>query len=220
MRVVVLICLLLASFCGYSETNAPPQLQQISPGVWRMGSILLNKTQKSIEFPAVVNLREGIGEYFLVHRSGKVHESVLRTDVAPYQINVAMLLLGAQGKGTNAFPESEQAGAIPGTPVRIEVAWKDGKNEKSLAAEEMIRDVSRRDSMVKGPWTYNGARQLENVFTAQETGSIVSCITDPDSVINNPRKLRDDDDNWMINTRKVPPAETPVRVIIKLERGK
>src|SRR5436190_746567 len=127
MRVVVLACVLLVSFCGYSETNAPPQ--------------------------------------------------------------------------------SEQAGAIPGTPVRIEIVWKDGKKEKSLPAEEMIRDVSRRDSMAKGPWTYNGARQFKNVFTAQETGSIVSCITDPDAVINNPRVRRDDDDNWMINTRKVPPAE-------------
>jgi len=198
-------------------TNGLPELQEVSRGVWRLGKILVNKAAKAIEFPAVVNLREGIAEYFLVHKSGKIHESVFRTDVEPYQIHVAMLLIGAQGAGTNAFPESEQAGPIPGNPVRIEIGWKEGKREKLLSAEEFVRDVSKGAAMEKGTWTYNGARQFQNVFTAQETGSIVSCITDPDTLINNPRRRRDDDDNWVSNTRKVPPDGTLVRVVIKLD---
>ena len=159
----------------------------------------------------------GLGEYFLVHVSGKLHESVLRTDIDPYQVHVAMLLLGAKGSGTNTWWDSP-TNAIPGEPVAIEVIWKDGKKEKRLRAEELILDRSKKAPMKKGSWTYNGSIQHEGMFLAQQTGSIVSAITDPEALINNPRPLREDDENWVVNTKKVPPAETLVTVRIRLEK--
>src|SRR6476660_3385606 len=115
------ISFLLCSFCcsalclnaqppsGGAETNAPSSLtnrsdttvKEISPGILQLGDVKINKRQRTVSFPAVVNLRHGAMEYLLVGSWGKVHESILRTETDPYRIHLAMLLLGAKGAGTN-----------------------------------------------------------------------------------------------------------------------
>ena len=220
---LILIALMLRSF-GEERTPATPErvetqaaapVREIGGGIWEVGRVRLNKKERTVEFPAVVNMDNGLGEYLLVHVKGKLHESVLRTDVDPYQIHLAMLLLGVKGATTNDWPESP-TGLIPGVPVSIEVIWKQGNKEKRIRAEELIRDESRKAAMTKGPWTYNGSLQLEGMFLAQQSGSIVSVITDPEALINNPRPLRENDDNWTVNTRKVPPVETLVTFRIQV----
>lgn len=219
MKVVFAMLLGASVLASPDPATSPPKpvIKELGGGIWEVGRVRLNKTERFVEFPAVVNMDNGLGEYFLVHTSGKLHESVLRTDIDPYQIHVAMLLLGAKGAGTNTWWDSP-TNSIPGEPVTIEIAWKDGKREKRLRAEELVLDVSRKSAMTKGAWTYNGSIQHEGMFLAQQTGSIVSVIADPEALINNPRPLRDDDDNWIVNTKKVAPAETLVTVRIRLEK--
>jgi hypothetical protein len=66
----------------------------------------------------------------------------------------------------------------------------------------------------RGPWVFTGSRFREDGFAAELDGSIVSLITDGDSLINNPRPGREDDDNWLIRTNGLPPLSTAVSVII------
>jgi hypothetical protein len=85
-----------------------------------------------------------------------------------------------------------------------------------VLAEEMIIDRARNSPMTKGSWIYNGSFQFENMFVAQETGSMISTIADPEALINNPRERRDDDDNWIVNSKTVPNVETLVTVAIRV----
>ena len=183
--------------------------------MFEIGKVRIQKEKRTIEFPAVVNMKEGIAEYFLVSNQGKVHESVLRTEVEPYQINVAMLLLGGKGAQTNFFLPDKPP---PGDAVNIEVSWKGRFSTKRVAAEELVFDRARKAPMSKGTWTYNGSFQFEGIFVAQEGGSIVSVIGDPEALINNPRDRREDDENWIVNTKAVPAVETSVTVTIKVPR--
>jgi hypothetical protein len=221
MKRILFGLLLCSALCSTRAEDAPapakPPINEIGGGIWQVGKVRLNKNERIAEFPAVINMDNGLAEYLLVHVNGKLHESVLRTDVDPYQIHVAMLLLGAKGAGTNQFSEAPDA-RIPGDPVTIEIVWKDGKKEKRMPAEELIRDVKKKAAMEKGVWTYNGSLQFEGVFAAQQTGSIVSAITDPEALINNPRARHDDDENWVVNTKKVPKVESLVTVRIRLEK--
>jgi hypothetical protein len=208
MRVAVAICLMCSSFSALGQ-------KEISPGVFEIGKVRVDKHKRTIEFPAVVNMREGLAEYFLVSTQGKVHESVLRTDLEPYQIHVAMLLLGGKPAQTNFFaPDQPPAGEA----ITMEVSWKGLLSTKRLAAEEMVFDRAKNKPMSKGPWTYNGSFQFEGVFVAQQAGSIISVIADPEALINNPRERRDDDDNWIINSKAMPAVETLVTVTIKVPR--
>ena len=105
-----------------------------------------------------------------------------------------------------------------GDAVTIEVSWKGWLGTKRSSAEEMVIDRARNAPMTKGPWIYNGSFQFEQMFVAQETGSMISTIADPEALINNPRERRDDDDNWVVNSKIVPDAETRVTVMIKVPR--
>lgn len=189
--------------------------EEVSPGIFEVGKVRIDKHKRTIEFPAVVNMKEGLAEYLLVSTQGKLHESVLRTAVQPFEIHVAMLLLGGKGAQTNFFAPDAPP---PGEAVSIEVSWKGFLSTKRIAAEEMVFDRAQNGAMSKGPWTYNGSFQFEGIFVAQETGSIISVISDPEALINNPRERRHDDDNWIINSKKLPAAETLVTVTVKVPR--
>ncbi len=138
-------------------TNAP--LRQVGPDTFEIGMVRLDKRQRSITFPSVLNMNEGIVEYFLVATFGKTHESVLRTDVDPYQIHLAMLLLGAKGAGTNAFPQ-EPDRPLPGDAVQIETSWARADKPHRQSGETMVWNRKTRSRLSPGPWVYN---RLANV---------------------------------------------------------
>ncbi len=196
-----------------SPTNPP--VRELSPGRFQVGEVRFDRTERTVEFAASVNLREGNLEYVIVHANGKTHESLLRTTVEPLHVQLAFLLLGAKGAGTAALPP-DPAEKLPGETVRVELSWTaDGKTNRS-SAEEFVLDRKTGDALSRGPFVYTGSRIREDGFAAQLDGSIVSLITDADALVNNPRRGREDDDNWLVRTNGLPPLHTPVDVTIRL----
>jgi hypothetical protein len=191
-------------------------VRELAPGKFVIGKVRFDKKSQTVSFPAVVNFREGPIEYLVVTTGGKIHESVFRTEADPQHIHLAMLLLGASGAGTNALPE-DPLKSLPGQKVRIEVRWQAEGKDRQRAGEEFVRDRKARRAMSKGDWIYNGSRIRADGFAAQQDGSIVSLITDPDALINNPRPGREDDDNWLAIAKALPPLETPVTVTLQLQ---
>lgn len=200
---------------GESVTNAP--LKQIRPGVFEWGQVRLDKDKRTVSFPASVNMREGNIEYVVVTATGKTHESLLRTTAEPYHLQLAFLLLGAKGAGTNALPE-DPARSLPGERVEIEFSWDAGGRTNSFRAEEFVHDRKANGPARRGNWIYTGSRLREDGFAAQLDGSIISLITDADALFNNPRSGREDDDNWLVQTNNLPPLHAPVQVTIRLVR--
>jgi hypothetical protein len=192
------------------STNLP--LKEIAPGVFQLGSVQLNKEKKTIQFPAMVNMTNGPVEYFVVTGTGKLHESVLKTEAEPSQIHIAMLFIGAQGATTNTAATN-----ISGDKFSIEVSWKNGDLNKRVSGEDLIFNAETKSSMSKGYWIYNGSKVIDGTFIAQRDGSIVSIIRDALALANNPRPGSDNDEIWSVNTNLVPPLNTSVDVMFKLE---
>jgi hypothetical protein len=198
-----------------SATNVP--LKQIRPGLFELGEVRLDKAQRTVSFPASVNLREGNIEYVVVTATGKTHESLLRTSAEPYHIQLALILLGAKGAGTNALPE-DAGQPLPGDKVEIEFrSATDGKTNL-FRAEDFVHDRKANRPARRGHWIYTGSRLRDDGFAAQLDGSIVSLITDADALINSPRPGREDDDNWLARTNDLPPLQARVEVTIRLVR--
>jgi len=208
--------LLGLALAGSAQTNAP-KIRQLSPGVFEIGKVRLDKAARSVTFPAVVNMTEAIVEYLVVTRDGKVHESLLRTDAVPKDIHVAMLLLDAKGAGTNRIP-ADPLKPIPGDPVSIEVSWKEKGKTKRVAAEKLIFNTDTKTNLSPGPWIYNGSLIENGTFMADPEGSIISLITDPFALVNNSRPGRDNDDLCEVDSKAVPPLDTPVEVRITLQK--
>lgn len=185
--------------------------------------ITATKTGRSISIPGWFNQREGMVEYALVTRSGKVHESLLATDADPKDLNVLLLLFGMVPESIIQKPQGSWV--VPSTnAVSIRISWKSGEQEVSFPLEELVilKDVKgsgKESPFPVGAWFYNGSRVIEGgAFLAQTSGSLLSLIFDPDALINNPHADRNDDDIHFANTAKLPPVGTPVTITFRLSQ--
>lgn len=154
-------------------------------------------------------------EYIVVHKTGKTHESILRTETQPRDIQVAALLLGTQLVMTNFFgPDGK--GSPPGDKVSISVSWTNNGANIKRPAEDLVMNKETKKSLPRGEWIYNGSNFSEGSFTAQRDGSIISIHIDPDALINNPRPGRENDDLYVPFAQRLPAIGKPVEITIRL----
>jgi hypothetical protein len=197
-----------------AATNAP--LKQISANVFEIGLVRLDKAARTVSFPGVVNMQEGLMEYLVVCHNGKIHESVFITEAEPYHIHLAMLFLGAK-TAPSMTPEQRVAEKeMAGEPITIWITWQPHGEAKRARGESFILHTATRQPMSEGPWTYSGSWVFEGTFLAQRERSIVAIFTDYDALANNPRPGRDNDELWLANKDKVPPPGTKVTVTFEL----
>jgi hypothetical protein len=204
----------------------PPVVREISPGVFEIGKIQLDQKARTVKFPGVLNMKDGILEYLLVTEQGSTHESLLVSDIQPNELHFAMLLLGAKGSGEEKpgdVPPAQidakylkTAPKLKGDPISITVTWKAGETAKSTPVEDWIFNFEKKKPMERGPWIYNGSRFNDGHFLAQVEGAFAALVTFPAALINNPRPGSDNDANWTVNEKAVPPLKTPLEITIQL----
>lgn len=228
------ICLLGRAMFGADlppqpPETAPPAIRELAPGEWTVGAIRLSKRDGTIRFPARVNMTSGLLEYLLVHRTGKTHESLFSTDVPPYHLQIAMLLLGARGADpkqlTNAPPSGPINNAellesrpppVPGDPVELKVSWKSHGSNVTHRLESLVVNQRTGQPMKDGAWHFSGSMVWEGAFIAQIEGSIIAIITDISAMFNSHHPDRDRDSLWQVRENFLPPEKTPVTIEVKL----
>ena len=225
----------MGGFVGAAELppqppeTAPPAIREIVPGEWSVGKIRISKTKGTATFPVKVNLTEGLLEYLLVHKTGKTHESLFSTDVPPYHLQIAMLLLGAKGADpkvlTNAPPSGPITNAdllefrpppIPGDPVELRVAWPVAGTNVTHRLEALVENKKTGEPMRNGRWTFSGSMVWKGAFIAQIEGSIIAIITDISAMFNSPHPQRDKDSLWFIRPKMLPAAGSEVSLVVRL----
>jgi hypothetical protein len=223
---IALFGLVLATVArAENEPPANPIMREVSPGVYEVGQLRLDQNARTVTFPGILNMNDGNLEYLLVTNQGSTHESLLESDVPPKDVHFAMLLLGAKGSGDqggDAPPPQidakylKTAPKLKGDDVSITVRWKDGDVEKTTPVEDWIINTETKKPMTRGPWVYNGSMFNAGHFLAQIEGAYAALVTYPAALINNPRKGNDNDQIWIVNTKVVPPVNTPVEIVITL----
>jgi hypothetical protein len=209
---------------------APPEMRELSPGVFELGKMRLDKNASSLAVPGKVNMVKGALEYLICTPQGSTHESLLVSEVQPSDIHFGMLLLGAKGAGiltpapSDAPPPQinaeylKRAPRLQGDRVTLTAKWKDAEGkERSAPVEDWVLNTETHKAAVRGPWIYTGSMFAENTFLAQAEGSIATVVTNPAALINNPRKGSDNDQIWVVNEKNVPPLDTPIEIVIKIE---
>lgn len=200
------------------ELRKSLKIEESAPGVLRIGMVELHKNSRTVRLPATVNLREGVIEYALVTEKGKAHESLLTTAASPKDLHLALLLLGV--KPAHGVESPDKSVSLPATAsAKITVEWKlDGTAQTrdlselvTLAGSDKAAPPAALDSRM---WLCNGSRFNQAGFAAALEGSIVSLIADDLALINNPGADRSNDDAHFPNTPMLPPAGTPVTILI------
>lgn len=208
----------LPSYPEQQEKTIP--IERVSPGVFRLGDILIDKKNRSISFPAMVNMDKGLLEYLLVHSGGKTHESLFRTKVQPYDLQIAFLLLGFEGtddplkfQGAPEKPKGESVG------IMISYNKNDGKAVTVRPEEWIVKKIQDKPKDVGViDWIYSGSIIVEGKFLAQQDGSIIAIFRDPVALVDNASPGGESDEVWFVKEGAVPPVGTPVTIEIKAKK--
>lgn len=196
---------------GGPQAGTPPALKYVAPGVFEIGMCKITKAAAKVEFPAAVNMKEGMLEYLLVGNSGKLHESLLRTDVEPYALQIALLLTGLEGslaplgfQGENKLPE--------GDSVDITLKWQENGKDKTARIEELILQGNKPVEAI--PWVFTGSMVNDGVFAAQSEKSIIAVFHDPVAMFDHRLASGASDEVWTVNPQAAPAPGTPLTVTI------
>ncbi len=210
-----------------------PAMKELSPGVFQIGKMRLDKNTRTISFPGKLNMAKDLVEYVLVTPEGSIHEALLTAEIQPTDLHFAMLLLGAKGAGLLA-PQPNQAPPgqidaeylrsaprLKGDNLTITLKWKPAEGpEKTAPVEDWLMHPDTKKAATRGPWIYTGSMfGADGRFLAQQQGVFISVVTNPAALINNPRKGNDDDRIWAVNEKAVPPVDTPVEIAVTMADG-
>lgn len=206
------------AFIPEPDTQAKqiPPIEKLGSGAYSLGDILVNKSERSITFPAQVNMDSGMLEYLIVHNKGKTHESLLRTRIDPYNLQIAFLLLGYEGTSQRLAMQGDST-TPKGERIRITVSSVAGQKTVVVPVEQWLvnkfgEDVKEVESM---NWVFSGSYVDDGRFMSQETGSVAAIWHDPVALIDNASPGGENNRIWFVKQGMVPSVGTPVKVIIK-----
>lgn len=213
-----------------SPTGEPPRkspIRKTGDVTYELGAVRFNSATREVRLPCSVNMTEGVIEYALVAETGKTHESLLKTAVNPFDVQVALLLCHYEPHAgelikilSNPQPEqlalAERKMERPGANrLKLGVEWKDKDgNSRSAALGDWIHNKREKKTLDIPHWIFNGADRGDGVFSAEIDGSFVSVHFDLIAIIGSPAKWSGSDDNWELETAKIPPVDWPVTLVI------
>ena len=205
--------------------SAKPSVTKLDDSRYQIGEVILDQKTREIRFPTQVNMSAGQIEYLIVLQQGKAHESLLISAITPTHLNLALVLL-RYAPSCELFSLIDETGHPTGVyqdvpaPVKaaariaIDVEWNDNGTTRRVPVNEWLRSNSNDAVMAAGPWLYTGSSISDKKFIPDLSGDITSIMIDSNAMINYPGTDNQDNVTWFAFQKKVPPAGTPVTVII------
>lgn len=225
LRPLILAALSLAAAGAQEKQEVQPSVEKIDGTRFKIGSITFDSKTREIRFPAQINMTQDLLEFLIVHQNGKVHESLLKTDISATDLNVAFKLLRYQASPelyaeptsdadpTAKFPDVGEE-VKKASRITIEVEWENEGATRRVPINEWVQHSSTGSAMPAGPWVYGGSQISEGKFQAEITGDIAAIYLSRAALINYPGKDNTDDTVWFVFPKRVPPLDSPVTVII------
>lgn len=209
-----------------SDGKTIPQAIKVDEDTIRIGEVLVNHKQRTVSFPAKVNMKEGIIEFLVSMPAGKIHEALLITEADPLHLSVGMKLLKFESF-EKFFPQrDDDLNWLPFTPperkeyekafVQLEIEQiKDGK-PVLLDLGDWLLNAETKQPFPEGEWLYTNSWFYRGAYQASLSGDLVAIFADLSSPINYVGDFNDgsNDSGWIVNPKHTVPVGTDVRVII------
>ena len=206
------------------STPVAPKVERVSPGVFRVATdIQLDLKKREISFPAFCNQVEGLVEYALVHENGKTHESLFRTKIKPRDLQTTLLLArvqAASGFVANLWEEKREKMDVSSSRLDIMVSWKGKDGPHSVSLESMAANANTKKTIAAGSFVFNGSRFVEDIFMAEQSGSIVAIYADDTAMVNSGDYDANNDDVWIASKEAMPPLDHLVTFTLKFPQKK
>ncbi len=209
---------MIFSLLGVILMMAPPQVERITENVYRVGAVTVDTKARTVTCPGVVNQDRGVVEYVAVAAKGKLHESVLRLDVRPMHLQVALLMLDLEPKNVLGFQGERKT--PQGDKITLAVKLRDSKGEmQELPVESLMMTMPKEKSLERGAWVFTGSRVLKQGFEADISRSLIAVYPDPAAIVDNPRPNASAQ-TFFVNPRRCPKRNTKVELVLSaIEKG-
>jgi sRNA-binding regulator protein Hfq len=192
------------------------EIIKVNEGIYKIGRVTVDKNKKIVSFPAKLNMKEGLIEFLVCNKDGKLYESIFSTDVEPVHLQVALILLGLEYGQNIEFRNDPR---IPkGAKLEILIEWDEGSKTVQKSAYEVIFDRVKNKNMEKGYFVFTGSRIINGVFLAQEESSLIATFHDPGSIINYSEPTLPDKTGYSAydaDSKNLPEINKEVNIIIK-----
>jgi hypothetical protein len=202
-----------------------PVISRLDDGTMKIGEITFDPKTREIRFPAEVNMTEGLLEFAVVHRNGKIHESLLHTDISAINLNIAIKLLHYKAS-RELYLKLEEDGSLSsqfeeatpeeskGARMKIGIEWQQDGTTKTASVNDWISHATTEKQMSNEPWIYGGSFVVDGRFVAEGSGDIIAIFLSNAAVINYSGKDNQDDEVWLPHPTRVPEPGTPVTVTL------
>ena len=216
MRSLPLLSLLILTTVACAQQPAPPATQ---PGAGKLPHINVDVEEKQVRVECQALRVDMPLEFFCVKTGTSEHESVLRSDVTPSQLHLALLMIGLEPGEPVRYSEAAQKWLPPkGPPLQIFCEYQKEGQTVRLPAYRMMRNVKSKEPMPPLTWIFAGSRVMpDGQYAADVTGYIVSIVNFDLTMIDIPKLASNANETleWETNPETVPETGTPVTMIIE-----
>jgi hypothetical protein len=191
---------------------AGPPIVPLGEGRFQIGSLIADREVGEVRVPGAIAIERGTLEYLICAPGGKLYESLLRADVDPYHLHLALLLIGLQP--SNNLNYQGDPTAPEGDPVTIRVEWDEDGERRVHRAEELVWELAHEKTMTPTHWVFTGSVFGRGMFAATVTKSLVAVYADPTAILNNPLSTRGNDTAYTAHEDALPPRGTQVEIVL------
>jgi hypothetical protein len=201
-----------------------PKLEQLSEDLYRLGEVILDKKKREASIPAIVNMREGLIEFLVVHEHGKLHESLFSTKAIPLDLSLALTILNfKQSKELYYIPRepgipSDKLYQVPeetrlASRLQIFIEQEIDGVKKRTPANEWIFNKETSQHMKPTHWVFGGSDFFKGKYIPDSTGDIAAVFVTDNASINYSGDENTNDMIWEPFTDRIPEKETKVTLI-------
>ncbi len=187
------------------------RIQHLPNGDVQVGKLLLHRKERCISFPVEFVEQVSVLEVIIATPEGRLHESLLKADVSPLQLQ-AMLYLLDLSNGPRLDTETLRQGDL----VDLDIEWTDANGARQREPiESWIIDGRTKAPMKREGWVFVGSGMRNGEFLADSEGNICINYSVGSTILDIPDPAGADDTIFTVNKDKpFPPATGNVRVVL------
>lgn len=204
--------LLMAQSAPPSERKTPgkkstvAEVKSLPNGNIQLGKLTLNRQEGCLSFPAKLHDPDtGALEVLISTPEGRIHETLLITDVLPIHLQTMLYLLGAKNG-----PRTKDKTGNQGDLVDIDLAWVDatGKKHREPIERWVVNNVTGKNMKRRG-WVFTGSIATEKQLQADVEGNLVIVYSIGSTILDIPSREGEDDIFFSVDYKRAKKQPAP-----------
>jgi hypothetical protein len=214
MNRAIFLSAVLSLFCGACAAEAPA-----AQNVGRLPHVEFDAVKKQVRVECKMLQVDAPLEFFCCVKGTNDYEAMIRSEVKPSDLHLALLAIGLKPGQPVQYSESTKKWIPPqGPPLQMSMEYeKDGKTV-STPAWKWLRDVKTKKVAPPFTWVFTGSRVMpDGKYAADVTGYLVSIVNFDLTVIDIPEIASSSNDllEWERNSDVTPKAGAKVFMVIE-----